>query len=82
MNKQLLAVSVVLALGGGIAAEALAQANPNQLIAQRSGATPEGDAPADTMYEVIRNTTSQLTSQDLAATIAYLRSLPPLAKEE
>ena len=24
----------------------------------RSGSTPEGDAPADTMYEVIRNTTS------------------------
>lgn len=38
MNKQLLAVLVVLALGGGIAAEALAQANPNQLIAQRKGA--------------------------------------------
>jgi len=38
MKKQLLAVSVVLALGGGIAAEALAQANPNQLIAQRKGA--------------------------------------------
>lgn len=38
MNKQLLAVSVVLALGGGIAAEALAQANPNQLIANRKGA--------------------------------------------
>ena len=37
MNKQLLAV-LVLALGGGIAAEALAQANPNQLIAQRKGA--------------------------------------------
>ena len=38
MNKQLLAVSVVLALGAGIAAEAFAQANPNQLIAQRKGA--------------------------------------------
>jgi cytochrome c556 len=38
MNKQLLAVSVVLALGGGIAAEVLAQANPNQLISQRKGA--------------------------------------------
>lgn len=38
MNKQLLAVSVVFALGGGIAAEVLAQANPNQLIAQRKGA--------------------------------------------
>ncbi len=38
MNRKLLAVLVVLALGGGIAAEALAQANPNQLIAQRKGA--------------------------------------------
>lgn len=38
MRKQLLAASVVLGLGGGIAAEALAQANPNQLIAQRKGA--------------------------------------------
>lgn len=38
MDKQLLAVSVVLALVGGIAAEAFAQANPNQLIAQRKGA--------------------------------------------
>ena len=38
MNKQLLALSVVLALGAGIAAEALAQTNPNQLIAQRKGA--------------------------------------------
>jgi len=27
---------------------------------------------------VIRNTTSQLTPQDLAAIIAYLRTLPPL----
>lgn len=38
MKRQLLAASAVLALGGGIAAEALAQANPNQLIAQRKGA--------------------------------------------
>jgi cytochrome c556 len=38
MNKKLLDVLVVLALGGGVAAEALAQANPNQLIAQRKGA--------------------------------------------
>jgi mono/diheme cytochrome c family protein len=30
------------------------------------------------MAEVINNTTSQLTPQDLAALIAYLRSLPPL----
>ncbi len=35
MNKQLLAIITVFALGGGIAAEVFAQANPNQLIAQR-----------------------------------------------
>lgn len=33
------------------------------------------------MDEVIRNTTGQLTPEDLAALIAYLRSLPPLADE-
>lgn len=47
----------------------------------RSGATPEGDVPADAMYEVIRNTTSQLTAEDLAALIAYLRALAPIADE-
>ena len=44
-----------------------------------SGITPDGDVPAEAMGEVIRNTTSQLTPQDLAALIAYLRSLPALA---
>jgi hypothetical protein len=33
------------------------------------------------MGEVIANTTSQLTPQDLNAMIAYLRSLPPLPDE-
>jgi mono/diheme cytochrome c family protein len=47
----------------------------------RSGATPEGDPPADIMYEVIRNTTSQLTPPDLDAVVAYLRSLSPLPDE-
>jgi mono/diheme cytochrome c family protein len=47
----------------------------------RTGATPEGDTASDAMYEVIRNTTSQLTPQDLGAVIAYLRSLPPLPDE-
>jgi len=47
----------------------------------RSGANPEGDPPADAMDEVIRNTTSQLTPQDVDALIAYLRSLPPLSEE-
>lgn len=46
-----------------------------------TGLTPDGDAAAGAMDEVIRKTTSQLTPQDLAALIAYLRSLPPLAEE-
>ena len=45
------------------------------------GTTPDGDVPAEAMGEVIRNTTSQLTPEDLAAVIAYLRSLPPLPAE-
>jgi mono/diheme cytochrome c family protein len=47
----------------------------------RTGATPEGDTTSDVMYEVVRNTTSQLTPEDLDALIAYLRSLPPLPDE-
>jgi mono/diheme cytochrome c family protein len=46
-----------------------------------TGATPDGDAASETMDEVIRNTTSQLTSTDLQALIAYLRSLPALPDE-
>jgi mono/diheme cytochrome c family protein len=42
------------------------------------GLTPDGDVVGETMGEVIRNTTSQLTPQDLAAVIAYLRTVPPL----
>lgn len=38
MKQHLLAVSVVLTFCGAIAAEALVQPNPNQLIAQRKGA--------------------------------------------
>ncbi|MGI0029244.1 MAG: c-type cytochrome, partial [Nitrososphaera sp.] len=43
-----------------------------------NGITPDGELPAEIMGAVITNTTSQLTPQDLAALIAYLRSLPPL----
>ncbi len=46
-----------------------------------TGVTAEGDVPAEAMGEVIRNTTSQLTPADMAAMIAYLRSLPPVADE-
>jgi mono/diheme cytochrome c family protein len=44
--------------------------------------TPDGDVAAEAMAEVVRNTTSQLTPQDLDAVVAYLRSLPPLPEEE
>ena len=47
-----------------------------------TGLTPDGDVPAETMGEVIRNTTSQLTPADLNAVIAYLRTLPPLPSEK
>jgi mono/diheme cytochrome c family protein len=46
-----------------------------------TGLTPDGDAASETMDEVIRNTTSQLTPDDLQAVIAYLRSLPSLPDE-
>ncbi len=46
-----------------------------------TGLTPDGDVPAEAMAEVINNTTSKLTLEDLAAVIAYLRTLPPLAEE-
>ena len=40
------------------------------------GILPNGDVTAATMGEVVRNTTSQLTRADLAAVIAFLRTLP------
>lgn len=43
-----------------------------------TGTTPDGDIAVEPMSEVITNTTSQLRAEDLAAIIAYLRSLPPL----
>jgi mono/diheme cytochrome c family protein len=46
-----------------------------------SAMTPDGDVAGETMAEVVRNTTSQLTTADLAALIAYLRSIPPLPEE-
>jgi mono/diheme cytochrome c family protein len=44
----------------------------------RTAMTPDGDVAAESMAEVVTNTTSQLTAQDLDAVVAYLRSLPPL----
>lgn len=42
----------------------------------QTGTTPDGDVAVEPMSEVVANTTSQLTPADLAALIAYLRSLP------
>lgn len=47
-----------------------------------SGFAPDGDVPAESMGEVITNTTSKLTAPDLEALIAYLRTLPPLPSEK
>lgn len=41
-----------------------------------SGFAPDGSSAGDTMSDVIANT-AKLTTQDRAATAAYLRSLPP-----
>jgi mono/diheme cytochrome c family protein len=47
----------------------------------QTGATPDGDVVAEAMGEVITNTTSKLTAEDLAAVIAYLRVLPAIPDE-
>ena len=47
----------------------------------KTGDKPDGDVANTTMDEVIRTTTSQLTSADLEAVIAYIRSLPPVDSE-
>jgi mono/diheme cytochrome c family protein len=47
----------------------------------QTGLTPDGDVAAETMGEVVRNTTGELTPADLASLIAYLRSLPAIADE-
>jgi mono/diheme cytochrome c family protein len=46
-----------------------------------SGLYPDGDVMGDTMSEVVKNTTSQLTPADLDALVAYLLSVPPLPDE-
>jgi len=43
-----------------------------------SGMTADGDVAGEPMGEVITNTTSKLTGDDLSAMVAYLRSLNPL----
>ncbi len=46
-----------------------------------TGLTPDGDVVAASMGEVITNTLSKLTPADLAAILAYLRSIPALPDE-
>ncbi|MFN0303032.1 MAG: c-type cytochrome [Burkholderiales bacterium] len=46
-----------------------------------TGLTPDGDVVAASMGEVITNTLSKLTPADLAAMLAYLRSIPALPDE-
>ena len=46
-----------------------------------SGMTPDGNVAGETMAEVVRNTTSRLTAADLAALVAYLRTLPAIAED-
>ena len=78
-------LAVVLAGGKGLEAKSIPNLTPTRLKSWTdadlkefflSGATPDGDAAAEPMAEVIRNSTSQLLPVDLAAIIAYLRSLP------
>ena len=46
-----------------------------------SGILPDGDVTGEAMGEVVRNTTSQLAPEDLAAMIAYLRTVPAVPDE-
>ncbi len=46
-----------------------------------TGELPDGDIVSETMAEVVRNTTGQLTPQDVEALIAYLRVVPVAAGE-
>jgi mono/diheme cytochrome c family protein len=48
----------------------------------QTGMTSDGDVTSETMGEVVTNTTSQLSPADLAALIAYLRSVPPVESEK
>jgi mono/diheme cytochrome c family protein len=43
----------------------------------KTGNAPNGDVVVEPMSEVITNTTSKLSAADLAAVVAYLRTLPP-----
>ena len=46
-----------------------------------TGMTADGDVTAEAMGEVVTNTTGKITAEDLAAIIAYLRTIPALPDE-
>ena len=46
-----------------------------------TGITADGDVTSESMGEVVTNTLSKITAEDLAAIIAYLRSIPALPDE-
>ena len=47
-----------------------------------TGMTADGDVTAEAMGEVVTNTTGRITAGDLAAIIAYLRTIPALPDEK
>lgn len=47
-----------------------------------TGMTPDFDSANSTMMEVIRNTTSKLTAEDLSSMIAYMRSVPAIPEDK
>ena len=47
----------------------------------RTAIYPDGDVASEAMAEVVRNSTSRLTDEDLRALIGYLRALPALPDE-
>lgn len=47
-----------------------------------TGVTPDDETVSESMYEVVSNTTSKMNAADIAAMIAYLRSLKPIPNPE
>jgi len=47
----------------------------------RSGLLPDGDVVGGSMTEVVKNSTSHLSAEDVAALTAYLKSIPPVVNK-
>ena len=50
-------------------------------FALKTGMMPDGDSVGSLMAEVVENGTSKLSDADLAAMAAYLKALPPIARQ-